>query len=121
VDESRGSEVSTRPIDIASAEYIDLGFAWKNFSLEEEAKILKADRSNCELDTGKLVGKMMEYGVVVPDVFEGYEKCFQRMADGLRLGNPGVRNRGLGAGARNTAAMTGERDAKGVGMVDRKN
>jgi 3,5-epimerase/4-reductase len=101
--------------------YIDPGFTWKNFSLEEQAKILKADRSNCELDTGKLVRKMRKYGVEVPDVFEGYERCFQRMADGLRLGNAGVRNRGLGAGAGNAAAMAGEGVAKGVGIVDKEN
>jgi 3,5-epimerase/4-reductase len=95
--------------------YIDPGFAWNNFSLEEQAEILKADRSNCQLDTGKLVGKMTESGVVVLDVFEGYEKCLQRMADGLRLGNAGVRDWGLGGGAGNASAMTGERDAKGVG------
>ncbi|GJD12394.1 Trifunctional UDP-glucose 4,6-dehydratase/UDP-4-keto-6-deoxy-D-glucose 3,5-epimerase/UDP-4-keto-L-rhamnose-reductase RHM1 [Galdieria sulphuraria] len=36
-------------------EYIDPNFQWKNFSLEEQAKILKAGRSNCELDVSKLL------------------------------------------------------------------
>ena len=30
-------------------EFVDPNFAWKNFSLEEQAKVIKAGRSNCEL------------------------------------------------------------------------
>src|SRR6187402_1287003 len=40
-------------------------FAWKNFSLEEQAKVIKAGRSNCKLDTDKLVSKLGEYGYEV--------------------------------------------------------
>lgn len=29
--------------------HVDPKFTWKNFSLEEQAKVIKADRSNCEL------------------------------------------------------------------------
>lgn len=54
-------------------------FTWKNFSLEDQAKILKAGRSNCELDSTKLVNKLAEYGYEVPEIHEAYEKCFQRM------------------------------------------
>jgi 3,5-epimerase/4-reductase len=54
-------------------------FMWKNFSLEQQSKVIKAGRSNCELDTGKLVGKLGEYGVVIPEVHEAYEQCFKRM------------------------------------------
>lgn len=35
-------------------EYIDPSFAWKNFTLEEQAKVIVAPRSNNELDTTKL-------------------------------------------------------------------
>ncbi|KAJ4832238.1 hypothetical protein Tsubulata_001996 [Turnera subulata] len=35
-------------------EYIDPGFTWKNFNLEEQAKVIVAPRSNNELDTDKL-------------------------------------------------------------------
>jgi dTDP-4-dehydrorhamnose reductase len=35
-------------------EYVDAGFTWKNFSLEEQRAILAADRSNNHLDTSKL-------------------------------------------------------------------
>lgn len=35
-------------------EYIDPGFTWKNFTLEEQAKVIVAPRSNNELDATKL-------------------------------------------------------------------
>lgn len=54
-------------------------FEWQNFTLEEQAKILKAGRSNCKLDTTKLVDKLKEYGFEVPEVHEAYEQCFKRM------------------------------------------
>lgn len=52
---------------------------WENFSLEEQSKILKAGRSNCELDAGKLVRRMREFGVEVPEVHKAYRMCFERM------------------------------------------
>jgi 3,5-epimerase/4-reductase len=58
------------------------GFTWKNFSLEEQAKVLKAGRSNCKLDTTKLVKKLREYGYEVPEVHEAYKLCFERMKAG---------------------------------------
>lgn len=56
------------------------GFSWKNFSVEEQGKILKAGRSNCKLDTTKLVGRMREYSYEIPEVHEAYKACFRRMA-----------------------------------------
>lgn len=35
-------------------EYIDPSFTWKNFNLEEQAKVIIAPRSNNELDATKL-------------------------------------------------------------------
>lgn len=64
--------------------YIDPSFAWKNFSLEEQAKVIKAGRSNCELDTAKLVSKLKEFNIVIPEIHDAYEKCFQRMAVNLK-------------------------------------
>ncbi|KAF2460261.1 hypothetical protein BDY21DRAFT_369315 [Lineolata rhizophorae] len=59
-------------------------FQWKNFRIEEQSMILKAGRSNCELDAGKLVAKMKEFGHEIPEVHEAYEKCFKRMvANGI--------------------------------------
>lgn len=54
-------------------------FSWKNFSLEEQAKVIKAGRSNCKLDTTKLEGKAKEYGFQVPEIHEAYKQCFERM------------------------------------------
>ncbi|GJY71393.1 hypothetical protein Tco_0475096 [Tanacetum coccineum] len=35
-------------------DYIDPNFTWKNFNLEEQARVIVAPRSNNELDTTKL-------------------------------------------------------------------
>jgi 3,5-epimerase/4-reductase len=68
-------------------QYVDPSFSWKNFSLEEQAKVIKAGRSNCELDTTKLVTKMREYGTEIPEVHVAYAQCFQRMAANQGSGN----------------------------------
>lgn len=54
-------------------------FQWKNFSLEEQAKVIKAGRSNCKLDSTKLINKLKEYGYEVPEIHEAYKRCFERM------------------------------------------
>lgn len=64
--------------------YINPEFKWKNFSLEAQSKIIKAGRSNCELDTSKLVSKLKEYGTTIPEVHEAYENCFIRMSSNLK-------------------------------------
>lgn len=61
-------------------QYVDPSFTWQNFSLEEQAKVIKAGRSNCELDASKLVHKMREYGMEIPEIHLAYAQCFQRMA-----------------------------------------
>ena len=61
-------------------QYVRPGFTWKNFTLEEQAKVIKAGRSNCKLDTTKLVSKLKEYNYDVPEVHKAYAQCFQRMA-----------------------------------------
>eukprot|EP01098_Paradermamoeba_levis_P000931 TRINITY_DN11054_c0_g1_i1.p1 TRINITY_DN11054_c0_g1~~TRINITY_DN11054_c0_g1_i1.p1 ORF type:complete len:307 (-),score=91.15 TRINITY_DN11054_c0_g1_i1:38-853(-) len=60
-------------------EFIDPNFAWKNFSLEEQAKILKAGRSNNELDVSKL---LKEYPNI-PPVQESMRQVFTRMKQNL--------------------------------------
>jgi 3,5-epimerase/4-reductase len=60
-------------------EIVRPSFAWKNFTLEEQSKVIKAGRSNCMLDTTKLDAKLKEYGYSVPEVHEAYRKCFERM------------------------------------------
>lgn len=62
-------------------EIVRPGFTWKNFSIEQQAKVIKAGRSNCQLDTTKLVKKMKGYGYEIPEVHEAYRQCFERMKD----------------------------------------
>jgi len=60
------------------AKYIDPTYHYKNFTVEEQSKILKAGRSNNELDTTKLMKDMPE-GIVVNDIQTACDLCFQRM------------------------------------------
>lgn len=54
-------------------------FTWKNFTVEEQSKVIKAGRSNCMLDTTKLEAKLKEYGYTVPEIHIAYRQCFERM------------------------------------------
>lgn len=58
--------------------YIDPTYHYANFTVEEQSKILKAGRSNNELDTTKLMADMPE-GIVVNDILTACDLCFQRM------------------------------------------
>jgi len=55
--------------------YIDPEFKWQNFSLEDQAKILKAGRSNNELDVSKLLAKYPD----LPEIHKSLECLFERM------------------------------------------
>ncbi|KAI8915486.1 hypothetical protein PhCBS80983_g03540 [Powellomyces hirtus] len=68
--------------------HVDPSFSWKNFSLEEQSKVIKAGRSNCELDTTKLITALEKLGVKVNEIHEAYDKCFQRMAANLKANKP---------------------------------
>jgi nucleoside-diphosphate-sugar epimerase len=57
-------------------EYIDPQFTWVNFTLEEQAQILKAGRSNNELDTTRLLAEFPQ----VPHIKQSIIKLFERMA-----------------------------------------
>jgi len=61
-------------------QYIDPKFEYKNFSLDEQAKILKAGRSNNELDTTYLSSLYP----TVPHIQESIKGVFQRMADNIK-------------------------------------
>lgn len=74
--------------------YIDPTFTYKNFTLEEQAKILAAGRSNNELDATKLINANPD--ATIPHILDGMDACFRRMAvnlqkDGgkLPVGRPG--------------------------------
>lgn len=60
--------------------YIDQGFRYKNFTLEEQDKILKAGRSNNELDTSKLLNEFPD----IPSIHESMIGVFERMEKNLR-------------------------------------
>lgn len=62
--------------------YIDPTYTYKNFTVEEQAKVIKAPRSNNELDTTKLMRDMPD-GVVINDIKTAYDLCFQRMKENL--------------------------------------
>lgn len=62
--------------------YIDPTYHYKNFTVEEQAKVIKADRSNNELDTTKLLRDMPE-GVKITPIKESFEQCFIRMKANL--------------------------------------
>ncbi|RKO91246.1 RHM1/ROL1 [Blyttiomyces helicus] len=64
--------------------YIDPSFTWKNFSLEEQAQVIKAGRSNCELDSTKLLDAFKKLNIKIPEIHEAYELCFQRMAKNIK-------------------------------------
>ena len=61
------------------AEIVRPGFTWQNFTVEEQAKVIKAGRSNCMLDTTKLEAKLAHYGYTVPEIHVAYRQCFERM------------------------------------------
>ena len=64
-------------------QYIDPNFTYKNFTLEEQAKILAAGRSNNELDATKLVEACKDFGIVIPPIQESIVGVFERMKANL--------------------------------------
>lgn len=68
---------------------VDQSYTWQNFTLEEQAKVIKAERSNCELDSGKLMALVKRYQgegieVEVPEIREAYRRCFGRVVQGMQ-------------------------------------
>ena len=61
-------------------EYIDTEFKYTNFTLEEQAKVIVAPRSNNCLDVGKL---LREYPGVV-EIKEGMRRVFEKMRENIR-------------------------------------
>jgi UDP-glucose 4,6-dehydratase len=56
-------------------QYINPEFKWENFNLEEQAKVIKAPRSNTELDASKLKEAFPE----LLDIHTSLQGVFQRM------------------------------------------
>lgn len=57
--------------------FIDSSFTYQNFSLEEQSKILKAGRSNNELDADKLLKEFPQ----IPHIKQSIIQVFMRMRD----------------------------------------
>lgn len=61
-------------------QYINPQHTYENFSVEEQAKILKAGRSNCELDATKL----LNHFPTIPHIKESIIHVFERMQQNLK-------------------------------------
>lgn len=57
--------------------HVDPQYTWKNFSLEEQDKILKAGRSNNTLSHDKMTNAMPD--VHIPEIHVAVEECMKRM------------------------------------------
>ncbi len=57
--------------------YIDSEFVYQNFTIEEQNKILKAARSNCELDASKLLKAFPQ----IPHIKKSIVGVFERMKE----------------------------------------
>jgi len=61
--------------------YVDPSYTWTNFTLDEQAQILKAGRSNNTLDHTKLTAALPD--VHIDEIHVAMEKVFQRMRENL--------------------------------------
>ena len=61
--------------------YVDPSYTWKNFTLDEQAQILKAGRSNNTLDHDKLVAALPD--IQINEIHVAMEGVFQRMQKNL--------------------------------------
>jgi 3,5-epimerase/4-reductase len=61
--------------------HVDPEYSWSNFTLEEQAKVIVAARSNNTLDHSKLVAALPD--IHIDDIHTAMEKCMQRMRAGL--------------------------------------
>ncbi len=55
-------------------EYVDPSFTWKNFTIEEMDRIIKAKRSNNELDVSKLLHEFPD----IPEIHDSMRKVFEK-------------------------------------------
>ncbi|GBG29243.1 Trifunctional UDP-glucose 4,6-dehydratase/UDP-4-keto-6-deoxy-D-glucose 3,5-epimerase/UDP-4-keto-L-rhamnose-reductase RHM1 [Hondaea fermentalgiana] len=59
--------------------YVDPRFTWRNFTEAEQARVLKAPRSNNMLDTSKLEAMLPD--VAIPDILTATENLFSLSSD----------------------------------------
>lgn len=62
-------------------QYVDPSYTWSNFTLEEQAKVIVAARSNNTLDHAKLVAALPD--MHIPEIHEAVAGCMQRMRANL--------------------------------------
>jgi 3,5-epimerase/4-reductase len=63
--------------------HVDPDYTWNNFTLEEQAKILKAGRSNNTLEHDKLMTALGESAYLVNEIHVAVEQCMIRMRKNL--------------------------------------
>jgi len=63
-------------------EYIDTSYTYTNFTVEEQDKILKAERSNNELSGDKLLNSLPDVNIL--GIKESMKLVFQRMRENLK-------------------------------------
>jgi 3,5-epimerase/4-reductase len=56
--------------------YVDKDYKWSNFSVEEQAKVIVAARSNNTLCHKKICDALPD--IVIPEIHESMERCMQR-------------------------------------------
>ena len=64
-------------------EEVDPRFTYKNFTIEEQSKILAAGRSNNEMDATKLMQTMAEVGHTINPILDAVRLVMQRMKQNL--------------------------------------
>jgi dTDP-glucose 4,6-dehydratase len=80
--------ISHNDILIMYKELVDPFFTWKNFSIEEQRKILSADRSNNFLDTTKL----QEMYPNIKNIKDSIKECLIKYKENLDIENINKRN-----------------------------
>lgn len=63
--------------------HVDPDFTWTNFTVDEQAKILKAGRSNNTLEHDKLMSALGDDAAMVNEIHVAVEKCMMRMRANL--------------------------------------
>lgn len=63
--------------------HVDPNYTWNNFSLEEQALILKAGRSNNTLEHQKLMNALGDNAHLVNEIHVAVENCMIRMRKNL--------------------------------------
>ena len=89
--------ISHNEILVMYAKYVDKNFTWKNFSIEEQNKVLDSKRSNNLLDTStleKLFPNVKPIGDSVRDLMKNYE-TFQSQCPSVNVKKSNIINKDI--------------------------